>query len=126
MLFIVHISKYHLTDEEQENGVGYEEGTTTVLVGEVGEAPDVADADREADAGEDELPLGDAQGKQAEVEEQQQGQRQHVAGLELKKLVSVRVRERQAALRIMLRESRVHHRRKTLSDIFTRLISSLN
>ena len=64
-----------------------------------------------------EHPLGDAQGKQAEVEEQQQGQRQHVAGLELEKLVSVRVRERQAALRIVLRESRVHHRRGVISSL---------
>ena len=46
------------TDKEEEDGVGDEEGAAAVLVGEVGEAPDVADADGEADAREDELPLG--------------------------------------------------------------------
>ena len=46
------------TDEEEEDGVGDEECAAAVLVGEVGEAPDVADADGEADAREDELPLG--------------------------------------------------------------------
>ena len=53
---LVHF--HHLTDEEQEDGVGNEKGAAAVLVGEVGEAPHVADADREADAREDELPLG--------------------------------------------------------------------
>ena len=47
-----------LTDEEQEDCVGDEKGAASVLVCEVGEAPDVADADGEADAREDELPLG--------------------------------------------------------------------
>ena len=48
----------YLTDEKQQDCVGDEKGAASVLVGEVGEAPDVADADGEADAREDELPLG--------------------------------------------------------------------
>ena len=52
-LHVVH----GLADEQEEDEVGQEEGPAAVLVGQVGEPPHVADADGEADAGEDELPL---------------------------------------------------------------------
>jgi hypothetical protein len=47
-----------LTNEYEQNCVWKEKGSPSVVVGQVGEPPHVAYSDREADAGEDKLPLG--------------------------------------------------------------------
>ena len=48
-------SSAHPANEDEDQQVRNEEGTPTILIGSCGEPPDIAQANRCADAGEEEL-----------------------------------------------------------------------